>query len=179
MRQVVFLTGQSDPRTCGLSPVQTAFLDALPVPDEAKVRLNFPYDEALRSWRPTPLAVASARHVGLFVRSRTRGFRERHRPGVLARLDAADRTLVLAGSIGLDLLGRMRLPTELLDRLDVFAYGAFSTDPPACRTFRVSSRHDRVARHWPADAYVDGGHLDYLANPEVLTLCRTFLASLP
>ena len=52
--QVVFLTGPSDPRSCDLSPIQRAFLDALPVPDEAKAPLNFPYDATLRPWRKVP-----------------------------------------------------------------------------------------------------------------------------
>lgn len=172
--QVVFLTGQSDPRSCDLSPVQRAFLDALPVPDGAKVPLNFPYDATLRPWRKVPLWRASLRHGLLFVTMRRRAFR-RHRDAVITQLDRADRTLVLAGSIGLDLLGRLDLPRELLDRLSVFAYGPVATKPPACHTLRVCSRQDWVARWWPADVYVDSGHLDYLDNPEVVDLCREVL----
>lgn len=172
--QVVFLTGQSDPLSCDLSPSQRAFLDALPVPDEAKAPLNFPYDDTLRAWRKVPLWLASLRHARLAVSMRRPGFR-RHRDAVITQLDRADRTLVLAGSIGLDLLGRLDLPADLLDRLTVFAYGPVATKPPACRTLRVCSRQDWVARWSPADVYVDSGHLDYLANPEVADLCRDLL----
>ncbi|WP_109508104.1 hypothetical protein [Nocardioides speluncae] len=176
--QVVFLTGQSDPRSCDLSPAQCAFLDALPVPDEAKAPLNFPYDAAMRPWRKVPLWLASVRHGRLFLAMRRPAFSE-HRDAVIAQLDRADRTLVLAGSIGLDLLGRLDLPPELLDRLSVFAYGPVATRPPACETLRVCSRQDWVARCFRsgrrADVYVDSGHLDYLENPEVARLCRDLL----
>ena len=95
---------------------------------------------------------------------------------MIAELDRADRTLVLAGSIGLDLLGRLDLPADLLDRLTVFAYGPVATKPPTCRTLRVCSRQDWVARCFRsgrrADVYVDSGHLDYLQHPEVARLCH-------
>ncbi|WP_408896912.1 hypothetical protein ACJ5H2_18530 [Nocardioides sp. R1-1] len=178
--QVLHLTGQSDPRSCGLSPVQDAFLDGLPVPEEAKVRLNFPYDATLAPYRPVPLWLGSLRHLVLFVRIRLlRGrWARRHRPLVEARLRAADRSLVLCGSIGLDLLGRLDLPPGLLQRLTVVAYGAVATRPPACRTIRVGSRGDHLARWWPHDVEVDAGHLDYLASPELAALCRDLVAEL-
>jgi hypothetical protein len=172
---VLFLTGQSDPRTCALTPVQDAFLDALPV--AGRVRLNFPYDPALGPARPVPLWLASARHARLWFACRRPAFRRRHRAAVVARLDAADRTLVLAGSIGLELLGRLALPAPLLARLDVFAYGAVGTRAPACRTLHVRGRADRIARRRPGDRLVAGGHLDYLGDPEVARLCREFLAA--
>lgn len=178
--QVLHLTGQSDPRSCALSPGQSAFLDALPVPEEAKVRLNFPYDAGLAAYRPTPLWLGSLRHVALFwrIRLRRRRWAARFGPLVERQLCAADRTLVLAGSIGLDLLGRLALPTAVLDRLVVVAYGAVATRPPACRIVRVAGRRDHLARWWPADVEVDAGHLDYLAAPEVAALCRALLAEL-
>jgi hypothetical protein len=176
VRQVLFLTGQSDPRSCALSPVQHAFLDALPVPDDAKVRLNFPYDASLAPYRPVPLPLATASHVVLGVRRLGRTFLERHRPVVLDRLTATDRSVVLAGSIGLDLLARLRLPEDVLASLDVFAYGPVCRRAPACRTFRVTGRRDHLARWWPCDATVDTGHLGYLQSAEVLRLCRDFLA---
>ena len=176
--QVLVLTGQSDPRSCALSPAQHAFLDALPLTEEAKVRLNFPYDDATPPYAPVPLWLGSLRHAALAVRIRRAGWAARHRAAVAGRLERADRSLVLAGSIGLDLLGRLDLPATLLDRLVVVAYGAVATRPPACRTIRVGSRHDPMARWWPSDVYVDGGHLDYLAQPELAAVCRDLIAEL-
>lgn len=183
--QVLHLTGQSDPRTCALSPIQGAFLDELPVPEDARVRLNFPYDAALAppagpGHRPVPLWLGSLRHLVLFwrVRLRRAAWADRHRPGVEAQLRRADRTLVLAGSIGLDLLGRLDLPADLLDRLTVVAYGAVAPRSPRCRTIRVASRSDHLARWWPRDVEVSAGHLDYLAAPELAALCRRLVSEL-
>lgn len=176
--QVLHLTGQSDPRSCALSPIQNAFLDDLPLPESAKVRLNFPYDAGRASYRPTALWLASLRHLVLFFRIRLPGWARRHRPGVEAQLRRADRTLVLAGSIGLDLLGRLDLPRDLLDRLVVVAYGAVATRPPQCRILRVGSRGDHLARWWPSEVYVDAGHLDYLASPELAALCERLVGEL-
>jgi hypothetical protein len=178
--QVLHLTGQSDPRGCALSPAQHAFLDDLPVEEEAKVRLNFPYDAASPPHRDTPLWLASLRHVALFLRVRLlrRRWAARHRPAVEARLRSADRTLVLAGSIGLDLLGRLDLPAEVLDRLVVVSYGAVAARAPQCRVVRVASRSDHLARWWPCDVEVSAGHLDYLSAPELAALCRELLADL-
>lgn len=176
--QVLHLTGQSDPRSCALSPVQHAFLDALPLPESAKVRRNFPYDATPAPYREVPLWRASLHHLVLAVRIRLPGWSRRHGPPVERRLRAADRTLVLAGSIGLDLLGRLDLPRDLLDRLTVVAYGAVATRPPACRTIRVGSRRDHLARWWPYDVEVAAGHLDYLAAPELAALCRGLVSEL-
>ncbi|MBM9460907.1 hypothetical protein JK386_13465 [Nocardioides sp. zg-536] len=176
--QVLHLTGQSDPRSCGLSPVQHAFLDALPLPESAKVRLNFPYDEQLAPYRPVPLWRGSLHHAVLAWRIRRPGWAPRHRDRVLEVLRRADRTLVLAGSIGLDLLGRLDLPRDVLDRLVVVAYGAVATAPPACRTIRVGSRSDLLARWWRSDVWVEAGHLDYLASPDLAALCADLVCEL-
>ncbi len=176
--QVLFCTGQSDPRSCALSPEQEAFLDALDLPDGVAVPWNFPYDAGLAPHRAVPLWLASLRHLVLAVRIRLPGWSSAHRPRVEARLREADRTLVLAGSIGLDLLGRLELPDDVLARVVVVAYGPVATKPPRCRTVRVASRHDWLARWWPADVEVEAGHLDYLAAPELLAVCREAVAEL-
>lgn len=175
--QVLVLTGQSDPRSCALSPVQQAFLDALDLPGRglpaaAAVGLNFPYDTARcpRPHREVPLWLASLRHVALFFAIRRRRWALRHRPGVQAVLERADRSLVIAGSIGLDLLGRLDLPAAVLDRTVVLALGPVATRPPACRTVRVVGRGDHVARWWAADVTIDAAHMEYLASPDVLAL---------
>jgi hypothetical protein len=178
--QVMFLTGQSDPRSCALSESQARFLAALPVPDEARTQLNFPYDPQMKPYRPVPLLLASWRHLMLFWAIRRRGFGPRHAPAVIEQLEQADRTLVLAGSIGLDILGRLDLPPLVLDRLLVFAFGPVSTTAPDCPIFAVVSRKDQLARWWVgrADAVVGCGHLGYLEDPQVAASCRGVIARL-
>ena len=171
--QVMLLTGQSDPTSCALSPVQRAFLDALPLPAADKVPLNFPYADDTAAWRPVWLLLASARHVRQYTASQRPAFVARHRDGLRARLERAERTLILAGSLGLELLINLQLPREALDRLHVFAYGPVARQRLDCDCLLVQGRRDWISRLWfPAvDRRVDCGHMDYLESPEVLALC--------
>jgi hypothetical protein len=175
--QILFLTGRSDPRSSALSPLQTAFLDALPAPDPWKVRVNFPYPAATPPFRETPLLGASWRNFCQFAGSRRAAFAERHRAGVLDRIEAAGRTFLLAGSSGLELLANLRLPAAALARLHVFAYGPVARCVPGCDCRLVQGRRDWISRPWfrAVAVRVDCGHLDYLGRPEVLRLCCAYL----
>lgn len=179
--QIAFLSGQSDPSGSSLSPAQEAFLAALPVPDGWKVRVNFPYPETTQPHRPTPLMHASWNNCRQTLESRRAAFPERYRPPVLALLARAERTLLLAGSCGLELLANLDLPTPALKRVHVFAYGAVARRRPACDLRQVRGRRDWIARALSrvplssSDTWVACGHLDYLENPAVLAACRGFL----
>ena len=172
--QVAFLTGQSDPGRCALSPLQSAFLDALPVPEAARVRLNFPY-VAGPAHREVALLRASWNNVRQYLASRRPEFGARHRPAVLALLERAERTLLLAGSCGLELLANLDLPAATLGRVDVVAYGPVGRHQPACSSLLVQGRRDWVSRVWyrgPVDARIDCDHLGYLETRELRELCH-------
>ncbi len=173
-RQVAFLTGQSDPGRCALSPAQSAFLDALSWPDVAKVQTNFPYDDRTRPYRNVSLAAASWHNTRQYLRSRTPVFVDQHRSSVVEMAARAEQTLLLAGSCGLELLANVALPDHILQRLHVFAYGPVARRAPACDLFVLRGRGDWISRAWSGrvDQVVDCGHMDYLANPQVLALCR-------
>lgn len=179
--QIAFLTGQSDPCGSALSPKQEAFLDALPAPDDWKVRVNFPYPEVTPPHRPAPLLRASWSNSRQFLVSRRSSFRAQHQPPLLALLGRAERTLLLTGSCGLELLANLDLPARDLGRLHVFAYGPVAWRRPACDLRQVRGRRDWVSRilsrvaPGSSDAWVAGGHLDYLEDPAVLALCCAFL----
>jgi hypothetical protein len=175
--QILFLTGRSDPRSAALSPLQTAFLDALPAPDPWKVRVNFPYPATTPPFRETPLLRASWRNFWQFAGSRRPAFAERHQALVLDRIEAAERTFLLAGSSGLELLANLGLPAAVLSCLHVFAYGPVARCLPGCDHRLVQGRRDWISRAWfrAVEARVDCGHLDYLADPEVLRLCSSYL----
>lgn len=179
-RQVAFLTGQSDPRRCALSAAQHAFLDALPLPEPAKLRRNFPYADATAPHAPTPLWRASVNNGWQFLVSRRGGFAARHRDSILRLIDRAERTLLLAGSCGAELLNNLRLPPDALARVGVFAFGPVARALPACRLYTVRGARDWLSRAFVAhaDLLVDCGHLDYLANPRVLAACRAQLDAL-
>lgn len=176
--QVAFFTGQSDRRGCALSDVQRAFMTQL---DAAhSVPWNFPYDAATQPFAPTPLLRASLSNATQYWASRTRRFRERHRPAVEAMLDRADRSLLLAGSCGLELFNNLALPRALLDRVVVFAYGPVARRRPDCDAVLVQGRRDLLSRCWfrRVDLTVDAGHMDYLARDEVVSYCRVLLTQL-
>lgn len=175
--QVAFITGQSDPRRCALSPAQEAFLDTLPVPDDGKVRSNFPYDVRTPPYREVPLVAASWNNARQYLASRRPAFAEAHRRAVLRMLARAEHTVLLAGSCGLELLANVSLPETAIHRVHVFAYGSVSRHRPACETLVVQGRRDWIARAWrgPVDHLVEGGHMAYLENPEVRARCREFV----
>ena len=175
--QVAFLTGQSDPRTCALSRIQSAFLDALPVPASARVRSNFPYVPASDRPTHTSLLRASWNNTRQYFGSRTNAFAELHRPAVSRMIARAEHTVLLAGSCGLELLANLHLSDAELERLHVFAYGAVARTRPACETMAVCGSRDWIARAWrqPTDVIVDSSHLTYLETPHVLALCSAFV----
>jgi hypothetical protein len=179
-RQVLFLTGQSDPTRCALSPEQQAFLDALPLPASAKLSLNFPYRADTQPWRHTPVLIGSVNNARQYVRSRRPMFAADHTAHVQHLLARARRTLVLAGSCGLELFVNLKLPREALDTVQVFAYGPTARRLPDCACMLVQGRRDWISRLWfrDVDHRVDCAHRDYLQSPEVLRLCVRLLHSL-
>ncbi len=179
--QIAFLTGQSNPGNAALSPLQNAFLDALPAPTEWKVRVNFPYPDIPQAFRRTPLPLASLQNLALYVRSRRPAFAAHHRPPVLAQIERAERTLFLAGSSGLELLANLDLPASVLARLHVFAYGPVARRLPNCDVALVQGR-DSISRLFfrvgvPTER-VACGHLGYLRDPAVSALCVEYLQAL-
>lgn len=175
--QVAFLTGQSDPQGCALSPLQRRFIDALAAP--LAVDRNFPYATDTPPFRKMPLWRASVANAQQYLGSRGVAFRRRHRPAVDALLARRERTLLLAGSCGLELLVNLHLPRDLLDRLAVFAYGPVARGRPDCDCLLLQGRRDRLSRwYFPqVDVHVAAGHMDYLAQASVLQHCRDYLAA--
>jgi hypothetical protein len=175
--QIAFLTGQSDPQGCALSPLQQRFIDALAAP--LAVDRNFPYTAATPPFRRIPLWRASVANAHQYLDSRRLAFRRRHRPAVEALLARRERSLLLAGSCGLEFLVNLQLPRDLLDRLAVFAYGPVARRRPDCDCLLLQGYRDRLSRwYFPrVDLRVDSGHMDYLAQAEVLQHCRDYLAA--
>ncbi|HEV3088708.1 MAG TPA: hypothetical protein VGX96_15970 [Candidatus Elarobacter sp.] len=175
--QVAFFTGQSDPPSCALAPDQEAFLDALPVTESERVRYNFPFDETTPPWAAIPLWRASLNNIGQFYRSRGAAFARAHREAVLTMLSSAERTVLLAGSCGIELLNNLALPEGVLRTVFVFGYGPAARRRPACRHLLVGSRRDLISRFWftVPDAWVGVGHLDYLASDELRARCVAFI----
>lgn len=174
--QVILLTGQSDPRCCALSPLQKAFLDQS-VHADAQVLTNFPYDPSSASYRATPLMTASIRNAWQYFRSRSPSFRTRHASRIIGLIERRERTIVLAGSCGLELFNNVSLPSPLLERIRLFAFGPVARRRPDCEHLLVGSRKDWLSRcFFPMpDRWVDCTHMDYLRAPAVRTLWNEFV----
>lgn len=176
--QIAFLTGRSDVGTCALSPQQEAFLTQLAAPGRLLVRRNFPYDADVRPWRSTPLWRASLSNLRDYFTSRSERFRARHAPALLALLARAPRTLFLTGSCGLEILLNLRLSPADAERVRVFAYGPVARRRPEVASLLVRGSRDWISRLFAprADHAAGASHLDYLADPEVLALCKRWVA---
>jgi hypothetical protein len=172
-----FITGQSDPRRHALSPEQSAFLTALPAPEENKLWRNFPWRDETPEHRETPLLPASYNNLSQFFAAQRKSFAIRHRADLEAWASRAEKHLVFAGSCGMELLRRLDPPADLWPRLHVFAYGPVWPVKPPCKVFAVLGRRDWIARplYGKADAMVEANHLDYLEVPEVLGLAKRFV----
>lgn len=166
---VCFLTGRSDPSNPVLSPEQRAFLDALPIAVDERLDVNFPYAPASGAWRRTALPLASVRNTRDYLGSRRPAFARAHARAVGDVLTRADRTLVLAGSCGLELLANLRLDSAALAGAHVLAYGPVARSLPEASVEIVVGRRDALARGRapaPPDHVIDAGHLGYLASAE-------------
>ena len=179
--QLAFLTGQSDPARCALSPLQRAFGEALLAPGRVLQPCNFPYDAATPDHQPAALLAASWHNARHYLRSRRPGFAAAHAPALAQLLQAAPHTLLLVGSCGLELLANLDLAPALAQRCSVLAYGPVARRAPAVAHLQVLvGRQDWVSRlGWRGTRqWVDSGHMDYLQQPAVLGIARALAARL-
>ncbi len=186
--RIAFLTGQSDPGCCALSPVQRATLDALAA-DASDLRLdplNFPWDERSPPWRAVPLMRASVANGLQFLAAR-RGRWVDLAPETIAQaresLRRPPRTLLLVGSCGLSVLDALIEPFDEAQRarLRVVAYGGVAPRWPAhIEGLQLRGHRDRIAA-WlgpndgPSVRVVDHGHLDYLEGNAIVDAARECL----
>ena len=176
-----FLTGHSVRGCTGLSSLQLDFQRRTSLPLEQWLPYNFPYVATHPFPEATGLLAASFNNGWHFWSSRFKAFGRRYRAPVTAAFGGADRVLLVAGSCGLELLDNLGLEPEVLARLHVLALGPVSRRLPAvARCHRVQGRWDRLSAwyHPQVEQVIPGGHLDYLARPEVLAAFEHMLADL-
>lgn len=176
--RIAFLTGQSDPTRCALSPQQSALLAELAADAEGidGVALNYPWRSDSEDWRPVPLWRASFANARQYLTAR-RGV-EAALPAAREWLLRAPRSLLLVGSCGLSLLEAMLGDADdaAYARLRVVAYGAVGPRwPRALQGHALRGRFDWIARALgPAglppsgvsQQLLDCGHMDYLQRPQ-------------
>lgn len=139
---------------------------------------NFPYvDNGDAVYRAQSLPKASYYNAREYLNSRQDGFVVKYRSSVHSLLKQADHTVFLAGSCGLELFNNLKLPTDLLSNVSVFAYGPVARSRPGVHHQLVQGRRDFISKLWflQADIYVANGHLDYLSHPELFAHCEAFI----
>lgn len=184
--RIAFLTGQSDPGRCALSPAQRRTLDALaPDADDIdRVPLNFPWNADTAPWRPVPLPRASLANGRQYLAARRGTLSPFASHDIVAARDwlqASPRTLLLVGSCGLGLLDLLLAPMEAgaRARLRVVAYGGVASRwPGGIAGVQLRGDRDRIARWFgPADGpspqTLSCGHMDYLDHEAVAEAARS------
>ncbi len=177
---IAFLTGQSNPGNCALSPAQNRFLSALAGPERELVSVNFPY-AATGPYQPTSLLRASWNNAYLYLNARRRGFAEKYREPVAAVIKRGGHAVFLCGSCGLELFNNLALPPALEDRCTLICYGPVARRLPArARTVIAQSKRDFLSRRcFPnTEALLRCGHMGYLDDPGFMLVCQKQLAAM-
>ena len=175
--QLAFITGQSDPSCCALSPLQTAFGQALLRSNRTLRHQNFPYSEDTPEHRPVSLWRASLQNTAQYLKSRQSNFVRTYQGAMENMLNASPHTLLLAGSCGLELLINLNLPQHMLQRISVLSYGPVARRIPTCANLlTVVGNSDWISRitYGKATRSVSCGHLNYLKQSELLVLAQQF-----
>ncbi len=176
--RIAFLTGQSDPERCALSPLQAGLLTELQpqAQDIDCLSLNYPWSTDSADWRAVPLWRASLANARQY-RAALRG----DEPALSiarARLLQAPRSLLLVGSCGLSLLDALlrEVDPDQRSRIRVIAYGAVGPSwPTAIQGHLLRGRRDWISRLLGPRALapdrvavqaLDCGHMDYLQQAQ-------------
>ena len=180
--QIAYITGRSSPESGSLSPVQLAFIKKLAQPGRELATLNFPYragENEKKGYLAPGLIKASYHNCREYLSSRHPEFQTHYRPALLALLARAPHTVLLSGSCGLELFNNLNLPKAMMSHVSIFAYGPVARQRPLCHHTLVQGQRDLISRFWCRQVHSkgSGGHLNYLSNPALLTLCERFIAA--
>ncbi len=181
--KIAFLTGQSDRKSIALSPVQTRFMDRLPVSDGMKLYYNFPYkltDSRFDSQNRAPehIILSSINNVFMYLNTYRKSVQRDYRKFFMETFCDSERIILLAGSAGAEYLRRLDIPEGLRNRIYLFTYGAVGREFPSCASsFSIRGKKDFIARLWglPVNQWVESGHLDYLENDRTMESLLEFL----
>lgn len=174
---IAFITGRSRHDNLALSAVQRDFLRYLSDEGMTTTPVNFPWIPQSALWRETDLLRASLNNARDYIFSRRSVFAERYQKLAITMLQASDHTLLLSGSCGLEIFNNLQLPSSVLSRVSIFAYGPVARKRPQCRHLLVQGRKDIISRVWfcKVDEKIDCGHMNYLTQPELGDICRRFI----
>jgi len=172
-----FLTGHSVRGCTGLSVEQRDFQRCTDVPEQHWIKSNFPYHETFAFPESVGLSRASLNNVWHFVQANLPSYQTRHREVIADKFSRYDAVILLVGSCGMELLQRLNLPSEIRQRVHVFACGPVSIfEPSVASLVVVQGRHDMISRCFYPKAHhrIDCSHMGYLEARETLELFNAF-----
>ena len=176
---IAFLTGQSRPGCCALSPEQHRFLEQLAGRDRELVPLNFPYRSS-GEFREVPLVLASWRNFRGYLASRMPGFAAAYRDDVTRLIARAEKVVFLAGSSGLELFNNLELSEAEERKCGLICFGPVARRPPRyAEAVIVQGSRDYLSRAFfrGGPPSLNCGHMGYLDDPAFVRLCRERITS--
>ena len=178
--RVIFITGQSNPLSWTLSPVQQDFLNDLGLSADEIYLLNFPYQDGSHQYSKINILLASYHNVKNYWQSRSKSFKQKYQQDVIRLVSEAQHTLFIAGSCGLELLNNLFLPQTCLNKLSIFAFGPVSRSYPNTNTLLVQGERDWISRFFfrSVDCRVPCSHMSYLNEPKVREACILCIADI-
>jgi hypothetical protein len=178
--KVVLLSGLSDPRTCALTESQTEFLRWLPVDEEAKVYRNFPYVLCTEPRKQPPLWLASWRNTWQFLRASSGSYRDAARGHWRALADSAESLVVITLSCGLEIINQCLDDDDARRPIQILAVGPVAWHKPEVPCTLIQAKDDYISKCFfrrPDVVVSPGGHMNYLAKPDVLQCINDYLCS--
>ncbi|MCA9093346.1 MAG: hypothetical protein KDA68_07660 [Planctomycetaceae bacterium] len=170
-RKVVLLSGLSDPRSCALSPIQTAFLKSVRANETEKILLNFPYLSQFGESRVTPsLLSASISNTFQFFRASGKAYREAATPHWNGLVDACEELTVITLSCGLEILNSCLISGRRPALIHVVSLGPVARNRPSVPHTIIRGERDFFSRPFfrRVDHLLPGiGHLNYLESAAV------------
>ncbi len=177
--KLVLVSGLSDPRTCALSPVQSAFLRVLPAPEAWKVYWNFPFLPCPnQTYRPVPILAASWQNYRQFQSAVSPSFRKAARWHWRALTESTHRLFVFTLSCGFEILRNLAAFSAPNCRIEILAFGPVAWGRPRIPHTLVQGAKDLFSRPFfpePDLRIPNLAHLDYLDNPSVLQFAHDYL----
>jgi hypothetical protein len=176
--KIAFITGLSNPKSCGLSRIQKQFMSKLEVSENYKLYLNFPYilsqgEEHEPIWR------ASIENVKQYLCCRKIWYQKLLGQHLESLSASCESVVFLAGSCGLEMLNAGLSSTSRKKVVHVFAYAPVAKDYPDYPCTLIQGSRDYVSKVYFPKADVDiqkMGHMDYLQSPEMLSLVQRKLS---
>lgn len=178
--KVLILTGMSDFGNDTLNPVQIHFLSSIDCDEKDKVYCNFPYAFSGKEVRKVPLLQASFSNAYQYFIAKTDWIKQ-YRDNFIHITEDEEKIFVLSGSCGLHLLYHLNIPTHILSKLTIIAYGPVGKIPPANKVLLVQGHNDWISALWVKKPthVICCGHMDYLSNKEFLKIVNTTITGQP